>query len=97
MCIRDRPGLVERLSADPPARVADVGCGTGWSAISIARGFPKASVTGLDLDPASVEEARRNLVRQDPQAAFAISQFDEAVRLTQLAAANGRLTAEEPK
>lgn len=54
------PGLVERLGADPPARVADVGCGTGWSAISIARGFPKASVTGLDLDTASVEEAQRN-------------------------------------
>src|SRR3712207_8544440 len=25
----------ERLQADPPARVADIGCGTGWSSISI--------------------------------------------------------------
>ncbi len=56
------PGLVERLGADPPARVVDVGCGTGWSSISIARGFPKAVVTGLDLDAASIEEARRNAV-----------------------------------
>ena len=54
------PGLTERLRADPPARVADVGCGTGWSAISIARGFPNATVTGLDLDAASVDEARLN-------------------------------------
>lgn len=54
------PGLVERLGADPPARVADVGCGTGWSSIAIARGFPKARVTGLDLDRASIEEARRH-------------------------------------
>lgn len=54
------PGLVERLRADPPARVADVGCGTGWSTIAIARGFPKAQVTGVDLDSASIVDARRN-------------------------------------
>jgi len=54
------PGLVERLQTDPPARVADVGCGTGWSAIAIARGFPKTVVTGFDLDEASIAEARAN-------------------------------------
>jgi SAM-dependent methyltransferase len=54
------PGLVERLNGDPPARVADVGCGTGWSSIAIARGFPKAVLTGLDLDRPSIEEARRH-------------------------------------
>lgn len=54
------PGLVGRLNADPPARVVDVGCGSGWSAIAIARGFPNVEVTGLDLDPESVKDARRN-------------------------------------
>ncbi len=54
------PGLVERLEADPPATVADVGCGTGWSTIAIARGFPRVSVKGLDLDERSVAEARAN-------------------------------------
>ena len=54
------PGLVERLRADPPAMVADVGCGTGWSSIAIARGFPGVGVVGLDLDAASVAEARAN-------------------------------------
>lgn len=54
------PGLVERLTADPPARVADVGCGSGWSAITIAHGFPNVEVTGLDLDAGSVDDARRN-------------------------------------
>ena len=54
------PGLVERLTDDPPARVADVGCGSGWSSIAIAQGFPKVEVTGLDLDPESVSDARRN-------------------------------------
>jgi SAM-dependent methyltransferase len=54
------PGLVERLSAEPSARVADIGCGSGWSSIAIARGFPLASVVGLDLDQASIAEARAN-------------------------------------
>ncbi len=54
------PGLVERLTGEPPAQVADVGCGTGWSSIAIARGFPAVTVVGLDLDEASVDEARAN-------------------------------------
>jgi SAM-dependent methyltransferase len=52
----------ERLLADPPARVADVACGAGWSSIAIARAYPKVTVDGLDLDEASVELARANLV-----------------------------------
>ena len=51
----------ERLVADPPARVADVACGAGWSSIAIARAYPKVTVDGLDLDEASVELARTNL------------------------------------
>ena len=39
----------------------------------------------IDLALFGVEEARRNLIQQDPQARFAISQFSEAQRLTELA------------
>lgn len=53
----------ERLSADPPAAVADVACGAGWSSIALARAYPKVSVDGYDLDEASVELARANAVR----------------------------------
>ncbi len=49
-----------RLCADPPARVADVGCGTGWSSIALARGYPRARVEGFDLDEPSITLARRN-------------------------------------
>jgi 2-polyprenyl-3-methyl-5-hydroxy-6-metoxy-1,4-benzoquinol methylase len=49
-----------RLLSDPPARVADVGAGAGWSSIAIARNYPKAQVDGFDLDQPSVELARRN-------------------------------------
>ncbi len=41
-------------------RVADVGCGMGWSAIGIARAYPQARVDGFDVDEPSVEQARRN-------------------------------------
>jgi SAM-dependent methyltransferase len=51
----------ERLLADPPARVADVACGAGWSSIAIARAYPKVTVDAYDLDEASVELARANL------------------------------------
>ena len=39
-------------------RVADVGCGAGWSTISMARTFPQAEVLGFDADEASVNDAR---------------------------------------
>jgi SAM-dependent methyltransferase len=49
-----------RLQSDPPARVADIGCGYGWSSIGIARGYPKVQVDGFDLDGPSIEVARDN-------------------------------------
>jgi SAM-dependent methyltransferase len=54
------PDVHARLCAEPPARVADVGCGTGWSTIALARAYPKARVEGFDLDDASIAEARSN-------------------------------------
>ncbi len=52
-----------RLRADPPARVADVGCGTGWSSIAIAQAYPKARVDGFDIDEASIKAARENATK----------------------------------
>jgi SAM-dependent methyltransferase len=40
------------------ARVADVGCGEGWSTLALARAFPGATVTGVDVDEPSVTAAR---------------------------------------
>jgi 2-polyprenyl-3-methyl-5-hydroxy-6-metoxy-1,4-benzoquinol methylase len=41
-------------------RVAEVGCGIGWSSIALAQGFPSIRVEGIDPDEASIKEARRN-------------------------------------
>ncbi|SDY10386.1 Methyltransferase domain-containing protein [Modestobacter sp. DSM 44400] len=50
------PGLDAALTAG--GRVADVGCGYGWSSIGIARRWPAARVDGFDVDGPSVERAR---------------------------------------
>ncbi|MGH7863540.1 MAG: methyltransferase domain-containing protein [Candidatus Binataceae bacterium] len=52
------PQVVERLSNGGSA--LDVGCGSGRAAIAIAKGFPKARVSGYDVHPGSVERARAN-------------------------------------
>jgi SAM-dependent methyltransferase len=55
------PEVHARLSAEEPARVADIACGEGWSSITIAHHYPNARVDGFDLDDASIEAARRNV------------------------------------
>jgi 2-polyprenyl-3-methyl-5-hydroxy-6-metoxy-1,4-benzoquinol methylase len=46
----------DRLSACT-ARVVDVGCGTGWSSIAIARAYPSVQVDGFDPDEISIQMA----------------------------------------
>jgi hypothetical protein len=53
-------------------RVADVGCGAGWSTIAVARAFPQAEVLGFDADEASVDDARENASAQGVPVRFEI-------------------------
>lgn len=48
------------LDATRPARIADVGCGAGWSAIELAKAFPHVTVDGYDADAESIDIAQRN-------------------------------------
>ena len=52
-----------RLRAQPPARVADVACGTGWSSIAMAQAYPGIRVDGVDLDHDAITAARQNAER----------------------------------
>jgi 2-polyprenyl-3-methyl-5-hydroxy-6-metoxy-1,4-benzoquinol methylase len=49
-----------RLMSEEPARVADIGMGTGWSSIALAKGYPNIRVDGFDLDERSVQLATEN-------------------------------------
>ena len=51
-------GLDERLR-QPGARIADLGCGFGWSSVALGRGYPDAAVVALDSDEASMIEAAK--------------------------------------
>jgi len=50
----------QRLRREPPARVADLACGAGWSSIAIAQAYPLVTVDGFDLDPDVIAAASRN-------------------------------------
>jgi SAM-dependent methyltransferase len=52
------PEVHDRLRS--ARRMADVGCGFGWSAIGLARAYPQAIVEGFDIDEPSIDAARRN-------------------------------------
>jgi SAM-dependent methyltransferase len=67
---RVRPDAPEHLAAlaaavtrleGPPARVLDLGTGTGAGALWLGREFPEARVTGLDISEAMIERARAKL------------------------------------
>ena len=52
-------GVVEKL--DRGARVADIGCGHGYSTVMMAEAFPNSEFIGFDFHRASIEDARRHV------------------------------------
>jgi SAM-dependent methyltransferase len=63
---RELPGAlrgvpeVHDLLDRPAARIADIGCGEGWSSLALARAYPGASVDGYDPDAPSTAAATEN-------------------------------------
>jgi SAM-dependent methyltransferase len=75
----------------PPGRVLDLGTGTGVVAKALAERYPDAEVVGIDLSPAMIEEAARQLppelagrVRFEVGDAAALDALDGAFELVVL-------------
>ncbi|MDQ3895824.1 MAG: methyltransferase domain-containing protein [Actinomycetota bacterium] len=58
----------ERLAGG--GRLADIGCGQGWSTLAVARAYPNAEVLGVDTDVASIAEARAAATEQGLRTRF---------------------------
>ena len=58
------PDLAGRM-AGGTARVLDIGCGAGWSSVSIAHAYPGVRVDGVDLNRGSIEAAQRLAVAEE--------------------------------
>lgn len=59
-------------------RVADVGCGEGWSTIGLAEGYPASEFDGFDIDEPSVATARRNAATRGVTERVAFTTVDAA-------------------
>lgn len=59
------PEVDARLRSQPPARVADLACGSAWSSMAIAHAYPDVVIDAIDVDPASIEDARANIDAAD--------------------------------
>jgi release factor glutamine methyltransferase len=57
--------LVDLALARRPARVVDVGTGSGCIAVSLAVHLPRVAVYGIEISPAALAVARRNVERHD--------------------------------
>jgi len=77
--------VARALAADPPARILDVGCGTGRLARRLAHDFPGSRVTGCDFSHGMLRQARARgarlaLAQGDAQRLpFAEGSFDAVV------------------
>jgi predicted O-methyltransferase YrrM len=51
-------GIAWDVDPGKPMAIAEIGCGTGYTACLLAAGLPEATVVGIDYNPAHIAEAR---------------------------------------
>ena len=58
-----RIGLVQELKKriPNPGRILEIGCGTGYNLARLAKAFPNAQLTGIDVSGDMIAKAKKNL------------------------------------
>jgi ubiquinone/menaquinone biosynthesis C-methylase UbiE len=81
---------------DAGGAVLDAGCGIGWSTIALANAFPNARIVGLDLDEASIVEARVNALEAGvaDRVEFVLGNAGDTVAVRRAAVAAGAVEAD---
>ena len=97
--------VLTRVAKDGPARIVDVGSGSGAIAVALAHSLPRAELTALDISPAALKAARQNaenngvadrirFVESNLFSAIAGERFDIIVSNPPYIAESDRLTLE---
>lgn len=60
----DSLGMLKQMLATPGARFLDVGTGTAWLAIAMARSHPALHVVGIDIFAPALELAKNNVLAE---------------------------------
>jgi ubiquinone/menaquinone biosynthesis C-methylase UbiE len=89
--ISKMPDIENRLKEG--SKVADIGCGVGWSSITLAKAFPKIYVDAIDMDTASIQEA--NLNAQDAEVSKRITFHQSSLEESSLKGPYDLITAFE--
>ena len=75
-----REALVRETAASPaPARILEVGCGTGKNLLQLGRQFPQAGLWGLDLSGDMLGVAQKKLQKFAPRLTLVQAAYDRPV------------------
>lgn len=58
-----RRQLIADLRPDPGESVLELGCGTGWNLVQVARRYPQAEIFGIDISESMLSTARSSISR----------------------------------
>jgi S-adenosylmethionine-diacylgycerolhomoserine-N-methlytransferase len=64
-----------------PSRILEIGCGTGRNLVALARRFPRAQLTGLDLSDAMLAIARTKILGCEQRVSLVQRVYDAPVDL----------------
>jgi S-adenosylmethionine-diacylgycerolhomoserine-N-methlytransferase len=71
-----RKRLIEHLDVPAGGSVLEIGCGTAWNLVGVARGYPSAHMFGLDVSSEMLTTARKSIARQGLSDRITVAEAD---------------------